>query len=75
MILVTPHLVDPASPNQPLRSPLDDTRSSDDVELFLMGMMEVDRKTINGFRTGEGIVGPYGHMIDLEYSDALINKK
>lgn len=75
VILVTPHLVDPASPNQPLRSPLDDTRSSDDVELFLMGMMEVDRKTINGFRTGEGIVGPYGHMIDLEYSDALINKK
>jgi len=75
VILVTPHLVDPASPNQPLQSPLDDTRSSDDVELFLLGMMEVDRKTINGFRTGEGIVGPYGHMIDLEYNDALINKK
>ncbi len=75
VILVTPHLVDPASPNQPLRSPLDDTRSTNDVELFLLGMMEVDRKTINAFRTGEGIVGPYGHMIDLEYSDALINKK
>lgn len=75
VILVTPHLVDPATPNQPLRSPLDDTQSSNDVELFLMGMMEVDRKTINSFRTGEGIVGPYGHMIDLEFNDALINKK
>lgn len=75
VILVTPHLVDPASPNQPLRTPLDDTRSSNDVELFLLGMMEVDRNTIQGFRTGEGIVGPYGHMIDLEYNDALIAKK
>lgn len=75
VILVTPHLVDPASPNQPLRSPLDNTQSSNDVELFMLGMMEVDRKTINGFRTGEGIVGPYGHMIDLEYNDALISKK
>ncbi|MBC2837493.1 type II and III secretion system protein family protein [Paragemmobacter straminiformis] len=75
VILVTPHLVDPASPNQPLQSPLDNTRSSDDVELFLLGMMEVDRDTIKGFRTGEGIVGPYGHMIDLEFNDALINKK
>lgn len=75
VILVTPHLVDPASPNQPLQSPLDNTRSSDDVELFLLGMMEVDRGTINGYRTGEGIVGPYGHMIDLEFNDALIAKK
>lgn len=75
VILVTPHLVDPASPNQPLRTPLDNTASSNDVELFLLGMLEVDRKTINGFRTGEGVVGPYGHMIDLEYADALIAKK
>ncbi len=75
VILVTPHLVDPASPNQPLRTPLDNTASSNDVELFLMGMMEVDRKTVNSFRTGEGIVGPYGHMIDLEFNDALIAKK
>ncbi|AWB49512.1 pilus assembly protein CpaC [Gemmobacter aquarius] len=75
VILVTPHLVDPASPNQPLRSPLENTASSNDVEMFLLGMLEVDRKTINGFRSGEGVIGPYGHMINLEFDDALITKK
>ena len=43
--------------------------------MFLLGMLEVDRKTINGFRTGEGVIGPYGHMINLEFNDALITKK
>lgn len=75
VILVTPHLVRPASPGQPLRSPLDDTRSSTDTELFLLGMMEVDRQTLRGFADGEGIVGPYGHMIDLEFEDGVIKKK
>jgi pilus assembly protein CpaC len=75
VILVTPRLVSPASPGKPLVTPLDTTRSSNDVELFLMGMLEVDRDMIKAFRDGEGIVGPYGHMIDLEFGDALITKK
>ncbi len=75
VILVTPRLVRPASPNHELKSPLDDTRSSNDVELFLYGMLEVDRPLLRRFREGEGIVGPYGHMIDLEFDDAIINKK
>lgn len=75
VILVTPRLVDPATPNQPLVSPLDTTRSSNDVEMFLLGMLEVDRDMIKGFRDGEGVVGPYGHMIDLEFGDAVIEKK
>ncbi|MBT8458713.1 MAG: type II and III secretion system protein family protein [Boseongicola sp.] len=75
VILVTPRLVRPATPNEPLATPLDQTRSSNDVELFLLGMLEVDRKLLRGFREGEGVVGPYGHMIDLEFDDAVINKK
>ncbi|MEY4696814.1 MAG: hypothetical protein RIT14_1242 [Pseudomonadota bacterium] len=75
VIMVTPHLVDPATPDQPLVGPFDTTRSSDDVELFLLGMLEVDRDMIKSFREGEGILGPYGHMIDLEFDDALIAKK
>ena len=75
VILVTPRLVDPATPNQPLVSPMDTTRSSNDVEMFLLGMLEVDRDMIKGFRDGEGIIGPYGHMIDLEFGDAVIEKK
>lgn len=75
VIVVTPHLVEPGTPNQPAYSPLDETRSSNDVELFLLGMLEVDRKMIKGFAKGEGIVGPYGHIIDVEFGDALIDKK
>jgi len=75
VILVTPHLVRPAAPDEPLRSPLDDARSSDDIELFLLGMLEVDRQLLRRFADGDGIVGPYGHMIDLEFEDGLIEKK
>ena len=73
--MVTPFLVRPGSPAEPLRSPLDTTRSSDDVELFLLGLLEVDKGLIRAFRDGDGIVGPYGHIIDLEFDDALISKK
>ncbi|WP_212523411.1 type II and III secretion system protein family protein [Actibacterium sp. MT2.3-13A] len=75
VILVTPHLVRPAAPDEPLRSPLDDARSSDDVELFLLGMLEVDRQLLRRFAEGDGVIGPYGHMIDLEFEDGLIEKK
>jgi pilus assembly protein CpaC len=75
VILVTPHLVRPTAPDEPLRSPLDDARSSDDIELFLLGMLEVDRQMLRSFADGDGVVGPYGHMIDLEFEDGLIEKK
>lgn len=75
VILVTPRLVRPSSPNEPLASPLDGARSSNDVELFLLGMLEVNKDMIRSFVDGSGIVGPYGHMIDLEFDDALIKKK
>lgn len=75
VILVTPRLVRPARPGEPLLTPFDTTRSSDDVELFLMGLLEVDKDQIRGFRNGVGVVGPYGHMIDLEFEDGVIAKK
>jgi pilus assembly protein CpaC len=75
VIIVTPKLVRPAAPDEPLRTPLDATRSSNDVELFLLGMLEVDRDLIRGFQNGDGVVGPYGHMIDLEFGDGTTQKK
>ena len=75
VILVTPRLVKPGVPNTPLASPLDDSRSSNDVELFLLGMLEVNKDMIRSFQNGDGIVGSYGHMIDLEFDDAIITKK
>ena len=75
VILVTPHLVRPAAPDTPLRSPLDATRPSNDVELFLLGMLEVDKDLLRNFREGNGIVGPYGHILDLEFGDEVAVKK
>lgn len=75
VILVTPRLVSPVGPDTPLASPLDDTRSSNDVELFLLGMTEVNRDLLRRYREGTGVVGPYGHMIDLEFEDGVIKKK
>lgn len=75
VILVTPRLVRPTASDTPLVSPLDGTRSSNDIELFLLGMLEVDRRLLRTFREGEGVVGPYGHIIDLEFDDGVIKKK
>ena len=75
VILVTPRLVRPVRPGEPLATPLDGTRSSNDMELFFLGLLEVDRPMLRKFREGEGIVGPYGHMIDLEFDDGIIVKK
>ncbi|HEX9859436.1 MAG TPA: hypothetical protein VGA75_13840, partial [Paracoccaceae bacterium] len=75
VIVVTPRLVQPGAPNTPMATPLDTTRPSNDVELFLMGMLEVNKDMIKGYRDGAGIVGPYGHIIDLEFDDALVAKK
>jgi pilus assembly protein CpaC len=75
VIVVSPRIVRPAAPGEPLNSPLDKARSSDDVELFLLGMLEVDKKMIRRFHDGDGIVGPYGHIIDLEFNDELVIKK
>ena len=75
VILVTPRLVRPSTQDEPLGSPLDNARASNDVELFLLGMLEVNKDMIRSFVDGEGIIGPYGHMIDLEFDDALVKKK
>ncbi|MCT7374649.1 type II and III secretion system protein family protein [Chelativorans salis] len=76
VIVVTPRLVQPASPDKKLYSPLDQTRPGNDVEMFLLGMLEVDKDMIRRFRNGEGVIGPYGHIIDLEFGGAhAVGKK
>jgi pilus assembly protein CpaC len=74
VILVTPRLVQPATPDAQLASPLDETVPSNDVELFLLGMLEVDNQLLTRFREGRGAPGPYGHIIELEFEDGIIKK-
>lgn len=75
VIVVTPRIVRPASPDEKIFSPLDNARSSNDSELFLLGLLEVDKDLLKKYREGEGIVGPYGHLIDLEFEDPYVAKK
>jgi pilus assembly protein CpaC len=76
VIVVTPRLVRPAAPDENLASPLDKTRPGNDVEVFLLGMLEVDKKMLRDFKEGNGIIGPYGHIIDLEFGGAhAVTKK
>ena len=75
VIIVTPHLARPAAPGEPLRTPLDDKRPSNDAEFFLLGMLEVDQKMLRRFYHGEGMIGPFGHIIDLPSGDTSAHKK
>ena len=75
VIIATPRLVRPAAPDERLASPLDQTRSSNDVELFGLGLLEVDKDMLRKFKDGDGIIGPYGHIIDLEFNDEFTGKK
>ncbi|MCP3057120.1 type II and III secretion system protein family protein, partial [Aurantimonas sp. LRZ36] len=70
VVVVTPRLVQPASPGEQLHSPLDQTRSPDDVELFALGLLEVDNAMLRSFKEGQGISGPYGHIIDIDTDNA-----
>ena len=66
IIIVTPHLVQPADPGQHFASPLDKRLPSNDVDFFLNGKMEVPNRYSDYVSTGGNVVGPYGHIIRVE---------
>ena len=65
VVIVTPHLVRPARPGEPLRTPLDRTKGANDAEFFLLGLTEVTPDLIKKFETGSGMA-PFGHIVDIE---------
>ncbi|MBZ9792426.1 type II and III secretion system protein family protein [Rhizobium sp. 3T7] len=75
VIVVTPRIVRPARPGEDLYSPLDQTRSSNDVELFALGVLEVDKDMLRRFRNGDGAKGPYGHRLDLDQGGQVVVQK
>ncbi len=75
VVIVTPHIVRPTGPNQVLRTPLDGSRTANDAEFFLLGMLEISDDMINNFETGAGIAGPYGHILELPAADVVAVKK
>lgn len=75
VIIVTPRLVRPGKPGQPLRTPLDSARPGNDLDLFLMGAMEVDSNMQKRFAEGAGVIGPYGHIVELKPGKRNVKKK
>ncbi|PLX38347.1 MAG: secretin [Hyphomicrobiales bacterium] len=64
-IIITPHLVEPTSPGDRLRTPHDATHPANDVDLFLFGKDEVKASTARTSITVDGKRLPVGHIIDL----------
>jgi pilus assembly protein CpaC len=62
-IIVTPRIVRPARPGDPVQTPLDNTLPANDVDFFLMGKNELTRTDA---RYAAGLQRPFtGHMLDL----------
>lgn len=66
VVIVTPHLVAPATPGQQIATPLDQHVPTNDVDFFLGGQMELRKKYQDFVSTGGGLQGPYGYIIPTE---------
>ncbi|MGE3246339.1 MAG: type II and III secretion system protein family protein [Beijerinckiaceae bacterium] len=64
-IIVTPRIVRPAAPNQPLRTPLDASKPANDVDRFLLQRQEVTRANMRRTR-GKPAKIAVGHILDLD---------
>jgi pilus assembly protein CpaC len=69
-IIVTPRLVRPARPGDPIKTPLDKTLPGNDVDFFLMGKAEIRREAT---RLASGATPPMiGHILDLPKKGGII---
>jgi pilus assembly protein CpaC len=66
VIIVTPHLVQPAAPGARLATPLDQHLPSNDPDFFLMRKLELRKKYSDYVTNGGGLVGPYGHILRID---------
>lgn len=63
VIIVTPHLVKPASPAQRLATPGDNSRLSNDAEFFLFGLQEVGPNAVRRYIRNARNLGPHGYIL------------
>jgi pilus assembly protein CpaC len=75
VVIVTPHIVRPVKPGEQLATPFDKTRPANDPEFFLLGQLEVNKDMIRKYETGDGVTGPYGHMLDFKSKDKMLYVK
>ena len=70
VVIVTPHLVQPAAPGQELATPLDRSLPSNDADYFLGGYLELPKVYEEFVAHGGDLQGPYGHIIQPESGPA-----
>ncbi|WP_265517352.1 type II and III secretion system protein family protein [Nitratireductor luteus] len=75
VIIVTPRIVRPVKPGEQLATPFDKTRPTNDPEFFLLGQLEVSKDMIRKYELGDGVIGPYGHMLDVKKDGMVYVKK
>lgn len=75
VVIVTPHLVRPVKPGEQLETPFDKTRPANDPEFFVLGQLEVNKDMIRKYETGDGVTGPYGHMLNFKSKDKMLYVK
>jgi pilus assembly protein CpaC len=75
VVIVTPHIVRPVKPGEQLATPFDKTRPANDPEFFVLGQLEVNKDMIRKYETGNGVTGPYGHMLDFKSKDKMLYVK
>ena len=64
VIIVTPRLVRPMVPGQPLKTPLDNLRAANDPEFFAGGKGEVRADSVR-MPPGGSAPAPLGHILDM----------
>ncbi len=69
VIVVTPHLVRPLRPSDPVHTPLDNTLPANDVDLFLNGKPEVN-PSLARLEVGQAERPYIGHILDLPKNGA-----
>jgi pilus assembly protein CpaC len=62
-IIVTPRVVRPARPDDPIKTPLDNTLPANDADFFLMGKNEVSKAALSATLGGGRMFT--GHILDL----------
>jgi len=76
VIIVTPHLVKPATPGDHLATPFDDRLQGNDVDVFAMGQLERKKKFNEWVTSGGELAGPYGHILSAAQTpDDYVTKK
>jgi pilus assembly protein CpaC len=69
-IIVTPRLVRPSRPGDPVKTPLDNTLPANDIDFFLMGKNEITPADV---RLAAGVQRPFvGHILDLKKEGANV---